>query len=513
MLDALIRFMSPQRAVRRQLARAQLSSLAKARAYFDGATQGNRANSWRVIGSDANAEVRLGGARLRDVARDMERNNSYAAHAKAVIISNTIGTGIIPSVEARAKRTRSKLEELMKEHFDTTSIDATGKTNLYGIQALALGCCIVSGEVLIRIRPRKVSDGFAMPFQLQVIEPDFIDTMKEGKLGNGNTVIQGIEYDPIGRVVNYWLYNEHPGSSSPSRIAFKQSAPVPADSIIHMYRVDRPGQGRGTSWFAPVIMRLRDFPEYLDAQLLRQKIAACFAAFVTVDGQDGTSISETETSASGLPLESFEPGMIERLRPGESVEFGSPPSVGEIDRYSTVTLHEIAAGLNISYEVFSGDYTAVNFSSGRMGWLEFERQINGWRNTMVEPQMLAPIGSVFLRYARVMGLLPATDMAKIKWTAPRRDMISPRDEVPYLLTQVRAGFMSRTEAIRRAGYDPETVEAEYVAENERADALKLVFDSDPRNRTASGNLVSAPGAANDNPSQDDQQPGDNQTVN
>jgi capsid protein len=34
-------------------------------------------------------------------------------------------------------------------------------------------------------------------------------------------------------------------------------------------------------WFAPVILKLRDLDDYDDAELVRKKIEACFAAFVT----------------------------------------------------------------------------------------------------------------------------------------------------------------------------------------------------------------------------------------
>jgi capsid protein len=42
---------------------------------------------------------------------------------------------------------------------------------------------------------------------------------------------------------------------------------------------------RAVSWFAPVIVRLKEFDEYEDATLMKQKIAACLAVITTdVDG-------------------------------------------------------------------------------------------------------------------------------------------------------------------------------------------------------------------------------------
>ena len=54
---------------------------------------------------------------------------------------------------------------------------------------------------------------------------------------------------------------------------------------------------------------------------------------------------------------------------------------------------------------------------------------------------------------------------------------------------IRAGLMSRSEAISGNGYDAEDVDREIAADNARADALGLVFDSDARHGQAP---VSAP---------------------
>src|SRR5262245_10979304 len=98
MLDGLLRWASPRAALRRELARTQLSYVRRVRAYYDGARSDNRANSWRITPTDANAEARIGGARLRDIARDMVRNHAYAARGKQVIQTNLVGAGIIPSI-------------------------------------------------------------------------------------------------------------------------------------------------------------------------------------------------------------------------------------------------------------------------------------------------------------------------------------------------------------------------------------------------------------------------------
>jgi capsid protein len=49
-----------------------------------------------VAGTSANAEIGTALSRLRDRARDLVRNNPYAAKAVQAVVSNLIGTGILP---------------------------------------------------------------------------------------------------------------------------------------------------------------------------------------------------------------------------------------------------------------------------------------------------------------------------------------------------------------------------------------------------------------------------------
>lgn len=58
--------------------------------------------------------------------------------------------------------------------------------------------------------------------------------------------------------------------------------------------------------------------------------------------------------------------------------------------------------------------------------------------------------------------------------------VDPQKEFNAMKLAIRAGLMSRSEAISAYGYDAEDVDREIAADNQRADALGLVFDSDPR---------------------------------
>jgi len=484
LVDRVMERLRPGYTLRRQMTSARAGAFREARSHYDAAKRARRSQHWRVAGEDANAAARGNLQPLRAIARDLVRNNAHARRAVDAFAANIVGAGILPQVKGVPRPRRKAIEKVLKRHFGTTSIDADGLNALAGLQALVVRTVMTSGECLVRRRWRRPDDNLPLPFQLQVLEPDFIDHTIDGPQTNGNVAVQGVEFDLRGRRVAYWLYSEHPGSMMTFKLP--ESNRVLADDIAHVFHAERPGQARGVTWFAPVILKMRDFADFSDAQVVRQKIAACFAAFVTGDADAETEI-DGEESATGRRLEAFEPGMIEYLQPGESVEFAEPPQVTDYESFQLATLHEIAAGLNIPYTVLTGDLRQVNFSSGRMGWIEFGRVIEQRRELMLVPMLLDRVARWTADALLVAKGVRAGDM-EIEWIAPRREMIDPGKEIAAAQAAVRAGFSSRSYEQRQFGWDPEDLEDEIAADNARADDLGFIFDSDPRKTAAQGTL-------------------------
>lgn len=484
-LENAIAAISPERAARREGARLRADAARAARAAYDGASQSRRTSGWRRVSTDANAET--GGStlqRLRDASRDMVRNNAHAARARAVTPQNVVGGGIIPSFLGANGKASKEAEAVAREHVDTEAIDAGGQLDLYGIQSLAMGAVFESGEVLLRRRRRRAEDGLPLPFQVQVLESDFLDTSREGATPTGY-IVQGVEFDAIGRRVAYWLFDEHPGSRGTYRSPISRR--VPAEDIAHAYRVDRPGQVRGVPWLAPVMLAMADYADLSDAYRLRQKIAACFVAFeVDYQGESGAGspLVGGAQQAGGDRLEAFEPGIIERLGPGRDIKFAVPPGVDGYPDVSRISLREIAVGLNMPPFVLTGDLADLNFSSGRLGWLDYQRAIADYQTQIVIGQMCRTIERWF-REALFIGRgvsLPS----RAVWTPPAREMINPKEEIEAVRDEVRAGRMNLFDMLRRAGRDPEVYLRQTKEALDLIDDLGLVFDSDPRRVSRAG---------------------------
>lgn len=448
---------------------------------FDGAAKGRRNEGWRSTSADANAENAPALSLLRNRAREQRRNNPYAERAITGIADNVVGAGIVPRAMARADRSNKRLTDLWQAWAETTACDADGLENFYGLQHKIMEAVAESGECLVRRRRRFSSDGLPVPVQLQVLEPDFLDESKDGEVaGTQNRIIQGVEFDALGRRIAYWLYEQHPGSNN--QWLSMDSKRVPAEDVIHVFLPKRPGQARGYSWLAPVLQRLRSFDEMEDAVIEQAKIAACFAAFVSKDDASGSS------SKAPPLVERMEPGIVQELGMGEEITFGTPPTFNGYQAYSWQALHAVAVGLGVPYELLTGDLKGVNFSSGRMGWLHFARRVDVWQWRMLIPQLCDRTWGWFMEG---QALLPGAILEPVRaeWVPPRRDMVDPKAETENVKERVRNGLTTWPDALRELGVTDPQRHAKSIAEaNTLLDSLALIIDCDPRK-------VAAPGSA------------------
>jgi len=477
-IDSAIGFFSPSTAYKRIKSRRKIDSIKRK---FEAASRSRRTAGWHAASTSANTENRQAITILRNRSRDLVRNNPYANRAVTLIANNVIGKGIIPYITNPNETAQTSFQELWKAWANSKECDFDGILTFPGIQNLVVKSMAESGEVLIR---KRISTEFdTIPLRLQVLESDFIVSSEFSvNEKNGNQIVQGIEFDSLGKRIAYHLYENHPGNSGFDLSNSFRTIRVPAEEIIHLFRTDRPGQIRGVPWLSSIMLRLKDFDEFEDAQLVRQKIAAAWSVFIT-DLQGDDDLSEQERVDLG---EKVEPGLIELLPPGRDVRFASPPGVSNYKEYTTTVLHAIAAGAGISYEALTGDLSEVNFSSARMGWLEFQRNIDSWRTSIVNPCLNDTTFKWFLNSSELLGFKPAE--TKAEWTSPKREMIDPTKEIPAKIKAIRAGIEPLSDVIRQNGGNVEDKLREIAEVNKMLDTLGIILDIDPRKVLSTGKL-------------------------
>lgn len=474
--ESLIAAVAPRAALRRQAARLQLEQLRR----YDADARGRRVDSWVVRQSSADGALGPEGGLKRERARDLVWNNPYAQRIIQLWVDALVGHGWSFKAKAGRKnggaRGQRATDEFRAWAADPQQCDYEGLQDLAGLIAKAVACWKESGEVLIRARtPSPVTMrrlGLRVPLQLHVMEPDWIDENHDTPAGEGGGYTKrGIVYNEEGQRTAYWLHNYHPGESA-LRATDIVSNTVPASQIIHLFTPKRAGQTRGVTCLAPVVIALRDLDDYLDAQLLKQKVSACLAGvIVDVDG------AGDQKSTVG---DRIEPGAMVRLGPGQDIRTINPPNVGEIDKVMRGYLLRIAAGTNVPYELLTGDFQGTNFSAGRLGWQSFNKQTVSEQWQLLAPQM-----------NRIWGWFSAvtptpTEGLSADWTPPPPQPYDPAADTKATISKMRAGLKPPQEAIREEGLEPDEVLEQYREWNAALDKDGIVLDTDPRKVSAAG---------------------------
>lgn len=390
---------------------------------YEGAGGGRR---WRGFGPTGlpplAAQIAQRGT-LAQRARHLVQNNALACAGVEAWVSALVGTGIKPQSTHPDPATRAALNAAWERWTDAA--DADGLGDLYALQGLAARRMVIDGESFAALS--HAADG---ALRIRLMDADQLDGAMHRDLGNSARVVSGIELDAAGRRVAYHVFRERPGLPLGGAL---DTLRIPAADVAHLFSPVVAGQLRGVSWFAPVLLKLADLDAAMDAQLMRQKVAALLAGFITdTDGQAG-GFDGARDGAGNLEG-GLEPGTLKILAPGQDVRFSDPAKVGaEVIDFLKVSAREIAAGLGVPYESLTGDLSGVNYSSIRAGLVAFRRRVEALQHMVIVYQLCRPIWRRFVTAEVLSGRLAAPGFARdpepflaARWITPRTEWVDPR---------------------------------------------------------------------------------------
>ncbi|SDB18455.1 phage portal protein, lambda family [Pseudomonas sp. NFACC23-1] len=461
------------------------------KASYEGAGEGRRSTGWDAPDNGINSINTPALRNLRGRSRAAVRNDPYAFNVIDKRVSNLIGTGITPRPNTEDNALRKLLQLLWDDWVDES--DADEHTDFYGQQALVARTVETSGECFVRLRPRRLDEGLAVPLQVQILAPEFVPHDKFETTRTGNAIRAGIEFNPDGKRVAYWMYLSHPRDGVSLSAGYNQLVRVPASQVLHIFEPVEPGQLRGVPRLSPVLKRLRSLDNYDDAVLFRQEVANLFAGFISRPAPDSGPVPRDPVTGEPLsfdrdgftPMVALEPGTMQELGPGEEVEFSKPPDAGNnYPDFMRQQLMAAAAGTGTPYEILTGDMREVNDRALRVVLNEFRRRLEQLQFGVYVHQLCRPIRAAWMDMAFLSGALVLDDYAKrrreylrTRWVPQGWAYIQPVQDVQARRMEVQAGFASRSEMVTRTGYDAETVDAENAADNARAQALGLNYNT------------------------------------
>jgi lambda family phage portal protein len=311
-------------------------------------------------------------------------------------------------------------------------------------------------------------------------------------LFSSKNIRKGVEIGEYGEPVGYWIRKTHPGdifygkfySSNVSSNYYRYDAldgrGMP--KIFHLYHVLRSGQTRGEPFFAPVINLFKDRFEYMEAELVAARVAACFAVFVKKQlGPDQALVNSTVES-DGRRTEELSPGLFEYLAPGEDITSFNPNRPGgTFGMFMERILRDISAGINVPYEILAKDFTKSNYSNMRASLLE-ARRFFMMQQRFIANKLCQPVLRYLVEEAYLKGELPILDFyqkmdeyVRSRWVAPGWEWIDPQAEVGAAVDAVNNNLSTLAEEAAAQGRDWED------DLEQRARELKRIKDLENKN--------------------------------
>lgn len=467
---------------------------------------------------------------LRARGRDLTRNNGYAAGADQTFCDNVIGHQL--RLQAQPDHTllgwdRAKAKAWAKntEHeFQTwwaapEEIDAAATLDGLGLSILAISAWFQSGEA-IAIPHWKPRTGTRWNTRVQIIEADRIETPP--RFASNPNIRDGKLIDEFGAPVGFFVRATHPGHTL--NLGFGAFASddyryIPAYTrwgrrrVIHLYDVRRPEQSRGKSILASVMREFSMGSQYPRVELESTIRSSLISAFLSSDlSQEAAerlfADSNTYDDASAAWVANLkntpriQGGKIIPLPLGARIEGFNPGRPNQaFEPFMTSVLRNIAAGLNMPYELIAKDFSKTNYSSARSALLEAWRYFNG-RRAWLARAWLTPLYELWLEEAINASRVEAPDYYQNRyayrrcvWQMSGRGWVDPKNEAVAATTRLGANLTTLQQECLEQGLDYETVL------EQRAEEMQLMRELNLETKS-----VATPPIAGQTPDRDDDNP-------
>lgn len=456
---------------------------------YNGAQYNRLVADWITASTSMDAEIRKDLRRLRDRSRDLVRNNDFARSAQRAITNNVVGQGVNMQASVKMRRggrmddaANGAIEAGWSKWKRKEYCHTAGVLSFNDIERQLLDAMPESGEIFVR-KIKQSFGGGRVPFSLEIIEADRLDVDLNEMAKNGNEIRMGVERDSWGRPVAYHFKTDHPGDYPfGANAVANKTVRVPASDVIHLFKQERPGQTRGVPWIASAIMKMHHLQGYTEAEVIAARAEACRMGFITSPEDDTMSDGQQDNQ----DVANFEPGLIQRLLPGETFQDSKPNRPGgQYEPFVRAMLHSLAAGLGVAYSTLSRDYSQANYSSGRLALLDDRDNWRVLQSWLIE-NFHRPVFEEWLDLAVLSGELdlPGYEanpeaFRAVRWIPRGWQWVDPAKEMAAYKDAVRCGFTTVSDVIAQQGGDIEDVMQTRQRELQMAKDMDLVFDTDP----------------------------------
>ncbi|MEP0848347.1 MAG: phage portal protein [Phycisphaerae bacterium] len=342
------------------------------RARYDAAqtTPENRRHWANADGLSADAALSPEVRRLlRNRARYEVANNSYAKGIVLTLANYVVGTG--PRLQMLTDDPEAN--RIVEQEFArwAKAIGLAHKLRTMRIAQCESGECF--GLLVSNPGMARASSAAAVPvtLDLRLIEADQVAT-PFGVLAPEEKAVDGIIFDGFGNPVAYYVLRSHPGDPRAWRTGINDYDLMPAESVIHLFRAERPGQSRGIPEITPALPLFAMLRRYTLAVLGAAEQAALPSGVIYTDAPADAEASNVE------PMDTVEMDRGTWL----TMPYGWKINQVRAEQPTTVygdfkheVINEIARCLNMPFNIAAGNSSGYNYASGRLDHQAFFKAI------------------------------------------------------------------------------------------------------------------------------------------
>lgn len=380
---------------------------------------------------------------LRARARYEVANNSYARGIVNTLADYVVGTG--PRLQAG---TNTDEDKIVEREF-TRWMRAAGLARKLWTMRVSQA---ESGETfaLLATDHRLAT---RVKLDVRLLEADQIATpWSDYRSLTDPNHVDGIDLDAAGVPTHYRVLRRHPGDTryaTPSPEADR----VPAASVLHLFRAERPGQARGIPEITAALPMFAMLRRYTLAVLVAAENAAAVGGMVETQ-QSPEDIDEVE------PLDEFdhERGTWMALPEGwVAKQLKAEQPVTTYGDFKSEVLNEVARCLSMPFNIAAGNSSKYNYASGRLDHQAFYRRVTIDRQD-IEIAVLDRVFEAWLdEAAKISGYLPqrwrTIDRPGHQWFWPGLEHVDPSKEANAQETRLRSGTTNLAIESARAGRD------------------------------------------------------------
>jgi capsid protein len=299
--------------------------------------------------------------------------------------------------------------------------DLSGQHTFGQIQGLACKAVDRDGDIGFNM----YAPGASEIGQLQIIEGHRIE-------GDDDGFIDGVKSDPKGQPIQYRVKTG------------KTYIDLDAGNFILLHEPDRADQRRGITSMAHALAHTRDILDTLGYEKIGIKMASAIGlAIKTQTGMQDTGTGFVEngfraTDTGGLPWETFQAGMIPRLKVGESIDSFQSDRPGEaFMRFVDFLIRDIAVGMGLPFE-FVWDVASAKGSGSRFILAKAQRRFEQRQALLINRFLNRVYRWVIAKGIKRKEIPAAPFWWLVKWNTPAKPTVdmgreaqANRDDLKY----------------------------------------------------------------------------------